>query len=82
MSEKLVPLFNPLSTTFSYDWKGDNNETHTLVMNPISITYFEPSQADFMVKHLTDEIMNKREINPINNKREVDEIIKRIRVII
>ena len=79
MREK-IPLFNPLSKQFSYDWRDDKNETHTLVMEPISITYFNKPQADFMVKHLTDAVMAARKLNGINNKAEIIEIIKQIRV--
>ncbi len=82
MSEKLVPLFNPLSSSFSYDWRDDSNITHTLVMDPISVSYFTLPQAEFMIKHLTDEIMNRRKLNGINHKGQIEEIIKQIRVII
>lgn len=64
-------LFNPLSSEFSYEWLDDNNTPHLLVMPPISISYFTKEQAPFMLKHLTDEVMHQRGINPINNAQEV-----------
>lgn len=75
-----VPLFNPLNTIFSYEWFDDKNIKYTLTMDPIAITYFTKPQADFMVKHLTDEIMNKRKLNGINHVDEMKEIINQIRV--
>lgn len=80
MNEKKIPLFNPLNSTFAYDWKDDNNEVHTLTMDPISIEYFEASQVDFMVKHLADEVMNKNNYNGINHADKRKEIEEQIRV--
>ena len=71
-----------MATTFSYDWKDDKNAVHTLSMDAISITYFEPSQVDFMVKHLADEVMNKNNYNGINHADKRREIEKQIRVTI
>ena len=76
----LVPLFNPLSQTFSYEWFNENNEKQILTMEPISISYFTESQADFMVKHLTDEVINRRKLNGINHRAEIEEIIRQIKV--
>jgi len=80
MNKKKVPLFNPLSHTFTYDWKDDKNEVHTLIMEPISIEYFEPSQVDFIVRHLADEVMNKKKYNGINHAHKRKEIEEQIRV--
>ena len=80
MISNKVGLFNPLSSSFSYEWFDDENVSHILTMEPISITYFTPSQATFMIKHLTDEVMNKRKLNGINNKAEMEAIIKQIKV--
>lgn len=82
MSENLVPLFNPLAKSFEFEWKDDNNDVHTLSLDPISITYFTKPQAHFMLKHLTDAVMAERGLNGINNVEEIKEIIKQIQVII
>jgi len=75
-----IPLFNPLSRQFSREWLDDNNQSHTLVMEPIAITYFTPPQARFIVKHLTDAVMASRSLNDINNVAERKEIIEQIKV--
>jgi len=59
---KLVPLFNPLLTDFSYEWFDDENKPHTLVMRAREITRFPAGLVDFMVKHMTDEVINIRGI--------------------
>ena len=82
MTTKLIPLLNPLSHTFSYDWKDDENVVHKLVMEPVQITYFTSPQAEFMVKHLTDAVMAARKLNGINHIAEIEEIKKEIRVTI
>lgn len=57
---KKKALFNPLDSTFCYEWKDNENKVHNLCMMPIAITYFEENQAGFMAKHLCDEVMNVR----------------------
>lgn len=57
---ELVPIFNPMSHDFSYPWKDDSNTEHILFVPSINIVYFPRYQADFMAKHLADEIINER----------------------
>jgi hypothetical protein len=52
-----VRLYNPLLRVFKYKWKDDGNIEHELVMNP-GFTTFPEYQANFMKKHLADEIYN------------------------
>lgn len=77
--EKKIALFNPLSTDFYYYWRNDNNKDIKLVIPAISIEYFDPPQAHFMAKHLSDEIMNKRGYAK-NTEEQRKEILKEIYV--
>ena len=79
MTEKLVALFNPLRDAFSYEWKDDKNEPHTLTLEGREITYLPDYQAHFMAKHLSDAIYNEqgRKVNP---EVDIKEILKQIYV--
>ena len=66
-----TPLYNPLDDSFSYKWYDDFHKPHLLSMPAGKVSYFSPSQAKFMTKHLTDAIIEQRKINPILvNERE------------
>lgn len=82
MSETMVPLLNPLSKEVSFEWKDDENMSHNLVIGPLEIVYFTEPQARFMLKHITDAVMNEKKLNGINNVSEIEEIIKQIKVTI
>lgn len=71
--KKTIPLFNPLSDTFSFEWLDDDNWRHILTMRPLEITYFEPVQADFMARHLVDAIYHQRgqKTNPEDDKKAI-----------
>lgn len=62
MSDKA--LFNPLSKDFSFEWLDDNNNPHVLVIKSQEIGRFPPHQYEFMRRHLADEILHIRELNP------------------
>ncbi len=80
MKEKRIPLFNPLSDPFDVEWLDDTNTPHALHMDPIAITYFTESQSKFMIKRLTDAVMNDRKLNGINHQKELKEIKNQILV--
>jgi hypothetical protein len=67
------PLYNPLSNEFFYIWYDDDNRPHELIMPPGKVSYFPEKVADFMAKHLADEIIEVRKINPIlpDKRKEV-----------
>ena len=75
--DKKIALFNPLSSDFSYTWLDDNNTPINLTIPAISIEYFTPPQANFMAKHLSDEIMNRRGYAK-NTEEQRNEILKEI----
>jgi len=57
---KQIPLFNPLSDDFTFEWKDDTNTLHTFTMRPLEITYFDKPIADFMARHLCDAVYHIR----------------------
>ncbi len=74
-----VPLFNPLSTDFKYDIRNDDNSLKTLVMPAQEMTWFEPFEAEYMTKHLTDVIYHLRG-NKVNHEVDIETIRKEIEV--
>lgn len=71
------PLYNPLSDKFVYDWLDDNNKSHTLVIEALSIGYFPQNQYDFMKKHLYDAVFhdNGDYSKPDAEKERINKII-------
>lgn len=53
-------LFNPLMSDFECEWFDDDNKSHILKINGMDFATFEDGQAEFMKKHLADEIYNQR----------------------
>jgi hypothetical protein len=78
MTDQKIPLFNPLARDFEYSWLDDNNTKHQLLMKSYDITYFTSSQADFMAKHLADEILHEEGIKT-NAQDDLKKILKRIK---
>lgn len=79
MTQKLIALFNPLRSTFKWDWLDDKNEKHTLVMEGREITYFPDYQAHFMAKHLADAVYGEQG-GKTNHEADIKEVLKQIYV--
>lgn len=57
--KQLLPLYNPLPESFVFPYQGDNNEVEMLTMLEGQITYFPTHIANYMAKHLADEMVNR-----------------------
>ena len=77
MTDQKVSLYNPLDTDFTYTWLDDLNKPHELIMPAGRVTYFPKPQADFMTKHLLDELIN---INKVKAGHEL--VVKKYRDLI
>lgn len=78
--EKELPLFNPLLKDFSIPFKGDDNKEIILTMKGGQVTYFKGYQAQYMIKHLSDEIFNEMGYPKTNSEDDYKEIRKMILV--
>ena len=57
--KKLLPLYNPLFEDFGFEYLEDDNYPVILTMPAGEITYFPTHKANFMAKHLADEMVNR-----------------------
>jgi hypothetical protein len=71
-------LFNPLENDFSYEWFDDKNKSHTLKLPSLTITDLPDIQGTFMLKHLSDEVLNKRWTKGFSTDHQLEEIKKEI----
>lgn len=53
-------LFNPLSYDFSYKWLDDYDKSHILTIRSREVVYFDESRFRFMLKHLSDAVLEDR----------------------
>jgi hypothetical protein len=77
MSENKIGVYNPMTEDFEYLWKDDNNKPHILKIPANQFVYFNESQGKYMIKHLSDAIMNKEgyECNPELQRKRIIELI-------
>ncbi|OGU80426.1 MAG: hypothetical protein A2W11_00735 [Ignavibacteria bacterium RBG_16_35_7] len=73
-------MFNPLLKEFNYVWLNVKNNPVVLKMPPAQITYFPKFQADFMRKHLADEMYNSGQYSNTNTELAYKEIYKLINI--
>ena len=75
-----IRIYNPLLKDFEYIWYDDHNEAHTLRLPSLVITTLPKSQGEFMLKHLTDEIINTRGNTKKGHDAQAEEIKKEVEV--
>ncbi len=79
-NQKPKPLYNPLKSDFSWEYKDEDNQTHTAVLPAMDITYFPTWLADVLVIHLADAVYDLRgpkqnhELDIAEIKKEIEEI--------
>ena len=77
---KQTPLFNPLLKQFECDYILDDGTVQVLEMPAGQITYFPKFKADYMKKHLADEVYNTGTFNSTNSEKIYQEIYDIIEV--
>ena len=71
---KEYPLFNPLDKDFNLTWYNDKNEPILLTIKTLDTVYYKKAQYEFMKRHLTQHIINVRDIDPWKKPNAIEDI--------
>jgi len=71
-------IFNPLDKDFSYEYRDDSNNYHTVTLVQGENRDFPAWLADRLIIHITDEYLNerKRGITTPEERAEIEVIIR------
>ena len=56
MTQDQKPLYNPLSRPVEFEWNDDQDQTHTITLDAVAITYVPENQYEFSKKRLADAV--------------------------